>query len=242
MVLDTITKLRQAFYRACGSVSDDDALVENSEAVNDVAYLYLTRGVRAAQRFLIGVGLSHRWQKRSSAITSWSGADSTDGGRYKELGGGSGIATDFLRLNQKNAGGQSRPYGAIVEADGEPWGREITADESDLEGDYYYLKANRLWIARTASPPSTVYLDYLYLHAELSAATTSFDMPADAMHLALWESVDAARAESWFPLSTEGAVMIDQALRKAKDDAREIARQTRTPRQWKRPQRHGTKW
>jgi hypothetical protein len=236
--IDTIAELRQGFYRACGSVSDDDALVEQGEAVNDVAYIYLTRGIRAAQRFLIKKRMGHRWQKRSAAIT-WSGTEAADGGKYVAL---STLASDFLRLNQKRLGGQSLPYGAIVEADGEPWGYEIDADESLRRGNFYYLKADKVWTTRGASPPTTAYLDYFYRHPALSAATASFDFPEDAMHLALWEAVDSARAESWFPLSTEGAVMIDQALKKARDEATEIGRQSRSTQKWKRPPIHGTRW
>jgi hypothetical protein len=237
--LDTITELKAAFYRAVGSVSSDDALVEQGEAIDDVAYLYLTRGVRAAQRWLIDTGLGHRWRKRSGAITSWDGTESADGGRYVEL---STTASDFLRLVQLRVRGQRQECGGLVEADGTPWGREIPDTEDYRQGHFYYLKGNRVWITRSASPPATLYLQFYYRHPALSAATTLFDLPEDAMHLGLWEAVDAARAESWFPLGPDSDAKIQQALAKARTEARSTARQTGAPRQWGRPTRYGTRW
>lgn len=237
--LDTITELRYAFYRACGTVSSDDALVEQGETADDVAYLHLTRGIRAAQRWLIDAGIGHRWLKRSSAITSWTGADDTHGGRYVAL---SSTANDFLRLFQRKVRGQRRHNGGLVEQGGDAWGYETTVDEEELKGDYYYLKADQLWIARQASPPSTLYLQFYYQHPALSAATVSFDFPTDAMWVALWEAVDSARAESWFPLAADADIKIRAALDKARSEARGVARQTRTPRQWGRPTRYGSRW
>lgn len=237
--LDTVSELVDAFYRTCGTVSDDDALVENGEAVDAVAYVHLTRAIRAAQRSMIDMGLTDWWRKRSAAITSWSGADSTDGGRYVAL---SSTASDFLRLFQRKVQGQARRCGALVEAGGDSWGWEIHADEEEVKGDYYYLKGAQLWLARTASPPSTLYLSYYYQHPVISAATASFDFPTDAMHLVLWSAVNAAKGEAWFPLGPDGDAKIREGLKLAEVEAKKVARQTRTPREWGRPIRYGTRW
>lgn len=237
--LDTVSELVDAFYRACGTTSDDDALVENGEAADAVAYLYLTRGIRAGQRWLIDNGLTGWWRKRSSAITSWTGSDAANGGRYIDL---TTTAPDFLRLFQRKVEGQARMTGGLVQANGDAWGREIHADEEEVRGNFYYMRGTNLWVARTASVPNPVYLSYFYQHPVVSSATASFDFPTDAMHLVLWEAVDAAKEESWFPLGQDAEAKIQRGLQKARTEARAIGRQTRTPRQWGRPIRHGTRW
>lgn len=237
--LDTITELSRAWYRSVGSISTDDALVEQGETAGDVAYLHLTRGIRAAQRWMIDQGLGHRWRKRSGAITSWSGSEDSDGGRYVEL---STTASDFLRLVQQKVRGQRRQCGGLVEANGDPWGWEIDDTEDYRKGDLYYLKGNRVWITRSANPASTLYLQYYYQHPALSADTASFDFPSDAMWVALWEAVDSARSEAWFPLAGDADQKIERALLKARSEARGVARQTGAPRQWGRPTRYGNRW
>lgn len=234
MEITTIAQVRAAFYRVVGSTSDDDGLVENGETAGDVALLCLTRGFRAAQRWMIAKGMAGRWRKRSDALT-WTGTDATLGGRY------SALPSDFLRLAGQDRPGK-RKRGAIVEANGDPWGWEATADEDHLEGDYYYLKNDQLWIARRASPPATVYFDYHYEHPALTATTTEFDLPSDAIWLGIYEAADVARAESWFPLTGEQDLKIMQALDRARRDAKDIARQSRQPAQFKRPTRYGTRW
>lgn len=236
MDLDSIAKVRYAFYRAVGSKADDDALLEQGESADDVAYLYLTRGIRAAQRFLIDAGLAHRWRKRSSAITSWSGADETDGGRY------SALPSDFLRLYGQARSTGSRRTGGLVEADGEAWGYEGSADEDHLRGDLYYLKNDQVWIAHSAAPPSTVYLQYHYRHPALDADTASFDMPVDAMPLAVAYAANAAKEESWLPGGPEMEGKIERALLAAQAEGRSIARQDRGARRFEPPRLYGTRW
>ena len=55
MDFDTVPDILAAFYRLVGTSSDDPALVANGEAVDDVAYLCLTEGSRAGQRWLLSV-------------------------------------------------------------------------------------------------------------------------------------------------------------------------------------------
>lgn len=234
MELSTIASVRASFYRLCGITASDDALTENGETEGDVAYIYLTRGIRAAQLWLIGQGMGHRWRKRSSAL-SWSGNETTDGGRYAAL------PADFLRLHGwRDAGG--RWTGAVIEADGEAWGAEIPAEEARLRGNYYYLKNGQLWVARNASPPATAYLDYHYKHPALSAATASFDFPVDAMHLAVAEAASAAKEESWLPAGQEMEQKIERALLKAQAGAKEIARQSRGRPRMRAPRIYGARW
>jgi hypothetical protein len=239
--LDTVAEHKAAWYRLIGTTSADGALAENSESADDVAYLFLTRGYRAAQAWLISEGMGERWRKRSSAITSWSGTDAADGGRYKEITSAGGIATDFLRPDSMRADGASPGRSALVEADGDPWGCEVEADQDYVKGDYYYLSADRLWLARTANVPSTVYFRYYYAHPAITSGTTSFDMPVALRWLSVAEAADAAANEGWLPGGTEQLSKIDRALGKARADAR-AQRRTRSPRRFKPPAKHASHW
>lgn len=77
MELDTVPKLRDAWYRLVGSESDDDGLTDQGENQDDVAFLWLTHGFRAAQNWLIDYGLDTWWRKRSAAfdVLSFSGSE-----------------------------------------------------------------------------------------------------------------------------------------------------------------------
>ena len=227
MEMDTVGKVKAEFYRLVGTLPDDGALVENSEAQDDVAYLYLTRGSRAAQRWMLKMGYGG-WRKRSAALT-WSGTDAADGGRYATL------PTDFLR-----ACGSQR-QSALREANGDGWGQEIIVYDEQLEGDGYYFRGDTLWLARTAAPPTTLYLDYHYTHPAWSASVT-IDFPMDARALIVAEAADAAKAENWLPGDQAMEVKIGRALAQAREEARDVARPSRQPRQFKKAPRWGNRW
>lgn len=227
MELDNIAKHKSAFYRLVGTTSDDDSLTENSEAEDDVFYLFITRGYRSAQRYLIDFcRMSDRWRTRSSAIT-WSGTESTVGGQY------SALPTNFLRL----AGNRHRS--SLVEADGTRWGQEIDESDSIIKGQYYYLKNDQLWKTRSASPPSTVYLEYHHHHAVITSATSTFDLPAEARHLAVAFAANDAMTENWFPGKDRNVVR--EALANAKYEAKQL-RRSREPIKMAAPRRYGTAW
>lgn len=229
MELDTIAKHNAAFYRLVGTTSADDALVENSEAAGDVAYLYLTRGYRACQRWLIDHGMSDRWRSTSAALT-WTPV--TEGTQYTAL------PTRFLRLDG------DRRRSALVETNGDPWGCEVDTRQDRSEGNYYFLQNERLYLTRSAQPPSTLYLRYFASHAALSAATGSsdFDMPMEARPLAVALAARAAAVESWLPGGPEMVAKIDLAVRLGKEEAKEVARRTRAPREFQRAPRYGNHW
>lgn len=229
MSLDTVAKIRYAFYRLVGTTGDDAALTDQGEATDDVAYLYLTRGVWAAQRWMLKMGYNG-WYKRSSAL-SWTGTDATTGGRYWSL------PSDFLR-----AFGDYR-VSCLREANGDPWGQLITSpyDEGAVEGDYYYFRGDELWLARTAAPPTTLYLEYHHQHPAFSAAVT-LDFPVEARPLIVAEAANLAKEEDWLPYGQEVEQKIERALIRAREEARDIARPTKAPRQFRRPIRYGNRW
>lgn len=227
MELDSIAKHKSAFYRLVGTTSDDDSLVENGETEDDVFYLFITRGYRSAQRYLIDFcGMSNRWRTRSSAI-SWSGSESTDGGQYTAL------PSDLLRL----AGDMKRS--PLVEADGTKWGQLIGEEDSLVRGNYFYLKNDQLWKTRGASPPSTIYLEYHHHHAVITSATSTFDLPAEARHLAVAFAANDAMTDNWFPGKDRSVVR--EALVNAKYEAKQL-RRTREPLQMKAPRQSGVAW
>lgn len=233
MQLDSVAKLKQAFYRLVGNVSSDPSLTRQGESTDDLAYLYLTRGFRSAQRWLIDNGMASYWRKRSSAL-SWSGTEADNGGRY------SALPDDFLRL----WGDRTRVKSAIVEADGDDWGYLIDEEESNRRGDFYYLKGTNLWITRDAVPPTTCYLEYHYKHPEITAALASgsIDFEMDARFLAVVEAAFAGAADAWFPLGPDGEKKLERALVKAREEARQIARRTRSARRFAAPYRVANHW
>lgn len=229
MELDSVAKVKRAFFRLVGTESDDDALTLLGESANEVVELALTRGCRAAQRYMLDNGYQG-WRKRSSAIT-WSGTDAADGGRY------SALPTDLLRAYS------TRHRSALVEANGDPWGREIDASEDFLEGDLYYVRDEQIWLARTASPPSTVYLTYHYLHPSwTSLDDADIDFPTEARPLIPAYAADYAKDESWLPAGEDMENRIARALAKAQHEARKTARRTKTPRQFMKVRRYGNHW
>jgi len=225
--LDTVARVVAAWYRLCGVESTDDALVLNGESAGDVAYTYLTRGCRNAQRWMLKMGYGG-WLKRSSALT-WSGTDAADGGRYATL------PTDFLR-----AYGNQR-MSALREADGDEWGQEIKAEDDQLKGNGYYFRGTQLWLARTAAPPATLYLDYHYTHPVWTSGVT-IDFPVDARALIVAEGANVAKEESWLPMGPEGEQKIERALMRAREEARDIVRQGKGPRTFRKPYRAGNHW
>ena len=227
MELDSVTKIREAWYRLLGTTEDDPALVEQTEAVNDVAYEFLTVGCREAQRHMLKMGFKG-WRKRSAAL-SWSGTDAADGGRY------SALPTDFLRAYG------NRTVSALREASGDRWGSEIDPDDDNLKGDYYYIRGEQLWLGRSASPPATVYLDYHYKHPLWSASVT-IDFPMDARMLIVAEAAAAAMLESWLLGGPELEQKISRALMQWRERARGISRATKSPRQFAKPVRFGSRW
>lgn len=227
MELDTVSKVKQAFYRLTGVTSSDAALTEQGESTDDVAYIFLTSGCRQAQRWMLDMGYGG-WRKRSPAL-SWSGADSTDGGRYASL------PSDFLK-----AYGNKR-VSCLVEPNGDRWGLEISRDEEFLQGDYFYFRGDELWLARTAQPPSTVYLDYHYQHPLWNASVT-IDFPMEARPLIVAEAANEAKEENWFPLDASAEVKIERYLMRSRDKARRIARRSKSPRQFLGARRYGNRW
>jgi hypothetical protein len=227
MELDSHEKIRQALYRLVGTDSSDPYLSEQGESANEVVDILLTRGCRNAQRWMLDMGYGG-WRKRSDAL-SWSGSDSTTGGRYDD------VPSDFLRAY----GSQRRS--ALVRANGDRWGSEINPKDDDSKGDFYYIRGDEIWITRNAQPPATLYLDYHYLHPKWEGAFT-IDFPMDARYLIVAEAANVGKEENWLPGGREMEQKIERALFRAREEARHIARSTKNPRQFQKLTRFGNHW
>jgi len=229
MELDTVDRHRDAFYRLLGSDATDEMLEEHGEAANEIVDLCLTRGSRTSQRFMLDNGYNG-WRSRDE-ITSWSGADAADGGRYTAL------PDDFLK-----AYGNER-MSALRKANGDQWGRQVEPNEAHLKGNYYYIRGDELWLARAAVVPTTLYLEYHYTHPKWeNLADGAIDFPIDARWLIIAEGANAGKDENWIPAGIEMEAKITRALASARDQARAVARPTKAPRKMKAPRRVGNHW
>jgi hypothetical protein len=230
--LDTVQKITDAFYRLVGTVEADTALVRRNEAVGEVAELCLTHGCRNAQRWMLRCGYGG-WRKRSAAL-SFSGADATDGGRFTEL------PTDFLLAY----GNQHPSRSALVEASGARWGRETEPEQDHLEGNLYYIRGDELWLARKASVPTTLYLDYHYRHPAWDDDLADEDIvfPIEARPLIPAEAAYYGMSDNWLPGDRALETKIAGRRAQARDDARHVAKRTRQPRTILRPRRLASRW
>lgn len=227
--LSTVADCLQMFYRMVSTTTSDDALVENGEVADETAYLALTHGFEAAQRFMIARGMTERWRTRSQPIVTWTGTDAVDGGRYVVLSSVIAAGKPFLRF----AGlPENSNQGSFVEASGARWGYEVGPDLEYIEGDVYFLRGEQLWIGRGATPPATLYLEYQYRHPEIVAAGT-LDFPEDARGLAVAYAARFASMEGWFPRSDPDK--LERNVQLWEDAARGVARRTRGPRRMTAP-------
>lgn len=227
MELDTVAKITDTFYRLVGTEDGDTALTEHGEAADEVAQLCLTHGCRQGQRWMLKCGYGG-WRQRSSALT-FSGADATDGGKYVAL------PSDFLQAY----GNQHLQRSALVEANGDRWGREIEADEDHMTGDLYYIRGDQLWLARQAAPPTTLYLDYHYKHPawDDDLDDGEIDFPLEARILIPAEAAAYGMTQNWLPGDREYERKIATARLEAREAARLISRRTKQPRTMLKPKR-----
>lgn len=230
MELDTVNKLRYSVYRLVGTDAGDTALTEHGESTGDVVDLFLTEGSRNAQRWMLKMGYGG-WRKRSTSALTWTGTDAADGGQKAT------VPTDFLRAygNQRQS--------ALREADGKRWGLEINPEEDHLRGDLYYFRGEELWLGLGASPPTTLYLDYHYTHPKFdSLADNAIDFPMEARRLIVCEAANVAKEDNWLPGDEDMERKIERALMRAREAARDIARATKQPRQFRKPRIIGSRW
>lgn len=220
-----------AWYRLVGSVANDQSLIEQGEDPDDVVYLNLTRGCRRAQRYMLRLGFGG-WRKRTSALT-FTGSDNLDGGVMVTA-----LPSDFLR-----AYGDER-RSALTRPNGDRWGFQVNERDDHLKGDTYYFRGHELWLGRTASPPTTLFLDYHYQHPiwDSQLQDGDIDFPLEARPLIPAEAAFVAMSDNWLPGGRELEQKIDRAVKVAQEEARHIARPTKQPRQFMKVRRFGNRW
>ena len=157
--------LKRALYRLVNTDDLDDAMLEHDATSLDGVYMALQEGVDDAQQYLVDSGLSDYWLT-TSATLSFTGSDPD---KYVALPATDTASADkrFWRLYGDHK------WSALRKANGERWGLEIPAHSRwKIRGNCYYLRNERLYLARGASPPSDVVMDYLYRLPDLADSTT----------------------------------------------------------------------
>jgi len=226
-VLTDRASLKRALFRLVGTSDSDGAMTEQDSGTLEGIYQILQYGLWDAQEWLVENGLSTRWVKQSSTL-SWSGTESSDGGRYADL------PSDFMRL----AG--DREHSALRRPNGKRWGQLIDFSERfDRYGNWYWLQNDRIWITRGASPHSDLIMDYHYRLPTLADGTT-VDFPEADRALIVAFAAERARAEAWLPGSTDMDAKIVANLRFQQQQARKRARRAAGPRHYRMPSVRGT--
>lgn len=230
--LDSTVKVLAALYRLAGLTTSDGSLTLQGEAADEVMYQLLTRGCRVAQRWLLDCGYVG-WRSQNTTIT-WSGDDATGQGRYTSL------PTQFLRAYSPRDEWGRRT--CLTEPNGERWGIEIAPEDRHRKGNFYYFfdtdGTEQLWLARDANPPATIYMNYHKYHDAWNSGTT-INFPLTVRHLIVSEAASLGMDESYFAGGQEQRAAISQQLERDREHAQDFARQSKRPRQIRRPARFG---
>ena len=230
MSLTDRASLLREFYRITGITGSDRAAFVNDSTTLEGVYNLLQHGAWDAQLFLIRIGEAARWLTTTSSTLSWSGTDSTTGGRYTAL------PTDFLRL----AGDEH--VSALHEPDGTRWGQLIDYRDRQRYGpNCYWLQEDDLWITKASAPPTTLQIDYHEKLATLADSTT-VDFPEEHRPLIPAYAAERAMYQAWFPLSSEGKAAVLMNLKTLERKARSQSRRTMNPRKIRRPETVGRWW
>ncbi len=238
MPLTDRASILREFYRLTGTSGSDRAATAHDSGTLEGIYNLLQHGAWDAQLYLIQVGEAALWLTTTSGAFAWSGADSTHGGRYTNL------PSDFLR-----AAGSERES-PLREPGGRRWGQLIDfEDRFSVWGNRFWFQEGQLWVARGASPPSDLVLDYherLATLADSAAGPPVVDNTVDfpIVHRPLIPAFAAERAayQSWFPLDEAGKASVIANLRGLKRKARAQARRATQPRKMRRPAGVGRWW
>jgi hypothetical protein len=232
MDLTTVALVRKAFYRLTGVREGDPTLTRRGEAATEVVDGALTRGSRAAQRWMLKQGYMG-WRTLSDPLVWTTQADGTQRAPLPD---------DFLRA----FGDEKRS--ALVEADGDRWGQQLTADRGHRRGDAYWIEGlGHVYVARGATPPAGLLLDYHYRHPPWTGAAGwedlfEIDFPLEARPLIVAHAALSAKNEAWLPGDESMPAKIAAALREAQTDAMDVARATKQARRFRPVKRMGTRW
>ena len=213
--------LKRALYRLVNTDDLDDAMLEHDATSLDGIYMALQEGVDDAQQYLVDSGLSDYWFTTSAAL-SFTGSEPD---RYVALPATDTAGDDkrFWRLYG------DRKWSALRKSNGTRWGIEIPASGRwKYRGNGYYLRNERLYLARGASPPSDVVMDYLYRLPDLADSTT-VDFPESDRQLIVAYAAVHTMESDWLAGGQEMEMKLQRNLDRRKQAAYRRARRSLQP-------------
>jgi hypothetical protein len=213
--------IKRALYRLVNTDDLDDAMLEHDATSLDGVYMALQEGVDDAQQYLVDSGLSDYWLT-TSATLSFTGSDPD---RYVALPATDTDSADkrFWRLYGDHK------WSALRKANGERWGLEVPAHSRwKIRGNCYYLRNERLYLARSASPPSDVVMDYLYRLPDLVDSTT-VDFPESDRPLIVAYAAIHAMENDWIAGGADMESKLMRNLERRKQAAYRRARRSLQP-------------
>ena len=213
--------LKRALYRLVNTDDLDDAMLEHDATSLDGIYMALQEGVDDAQQYLVDSGLSDYWLTTSAAL-SFTGSEPD---RYVALPATDTAGDDkrFWRLYG------DRKWSALRKSNGTRWGIEIPASGRwTYRGNGDYLRNDRLYLARGASPPSDVVMDYLYRLPDLADSTT-VDFPESDRQLIVAYAAVHTMENDWLAGGQEMEMKLQRNLDRRKQAAYRRARRSLQP-------------
>jgi hypothetical protein len=210
--------LKRALYRLMDTDDADDDLIEhdNTGETLEGVYLMLQQGLESAQLHVIDKGMEEFWLTETSALTT----TGSDPDRYVDL---TSAASDLLRMygDDQNS--------ALRSTSGVRWGTLVDAkDRHRVRGNYYYLRKERLYLAKGASLPTGTVMDYIY-RLPILADDTDVDFPdADRPLIVAFAAVHAME-ENWLPGGPEMEQKLERNLLRRKNEAYRRARRSQKP-------------
>ena len=176
--------LRRALYNLVNTDSSDEAHLEHDATDLDTIYMALQVGLDDAQQYMIDMGIQDFWHAESAAL-SFTGSDPD---KYWALPTTDTDGADrrFYRMYG------DRGLSSHRRANGTRWGGEIDPlMRWRVRGNYFYLRNERLYLARSAAPPSDLVMDYIYRLPDLADGTTVEFPEADRPLIVAFAAVHA---------------------------------------------------
>lgn len=210
--------LRRHLFRLLGLDPRDRNLPEYDSEIQESIHYFIQQGLWNAQLCLITSGRAPFWRSRA-LLEGWT-EDAVTEAKYVTL------PEDFLRLDGDYY--RSALFDASTKR---PWGKLVaTADGELARGDCYWVSNDRLYTARGARLPTSLYANYFYRHPILETDETALDFPLEIRPLIPAEAAVVALKEAWLPLD-DGATRsrIDENHRYWRVKAEEMVRPTREP-------------
>lgn len=191
--LNTVADLRRALARLLGFDPGGDAGEEFDSEFGETFYFLLTHGIWNAQTWFLTETPYRGWKATAtdgdSSGFAIAAADASDGTRTVTM------PTDLLRL----AGDAKRS--AFRKADGSRWG-QLLPEPTDAWGNYYWWDGDDILIAKGATVPTGLQLEYHQEHDALEENTTVV-FPLKDRPLIVGEAAVLALNEAWVPIDDD---------------------------------------